>query len=128
MTTMVTELYDALRDAGASDEKARRAAEALANYDDRFNRVDRQIDGLDQKIDRAVLRLEGRIEALDQKLERSVVQLEGKIEGLDQKIDRAVLQLEGKIEAVRADQNLLRWMAGTSVALNVAVLVKLFVH
>ncbi len=33
MTTMVTEIYDALKDAGASDEKARAAAEAVAVYD-----------------------------------------------------------------------------------------------
>lgn len=43
MTTMVTELYDALREAGASEEKSRRAAEALANYDDRFNRIETRI-------------------------------------------------------------------------------------
>ena len=30
MTTMVAELYDALREAGASEDKARRAAEAMA--------------------------------------------------------------------------------------------------
>lgn len=32
MTMMITEVYDALRDVGANDEKARRAAEALADY------------------------------------------------------------------------------------------------
>jgi tetrahydromethanopterin S-methyltransferase subunit G len=52
MTTMVTELYDALRDAGASDDKARKAAETLANYDDGFNRLERQIDSVDRKIDK----------------------------------------------------------------------------
>jgi hypothetical protein len=43
VTTMLTELYDALREAGASEEKSRRAAEALANYDDRFNRIETRI-------------------------------------------------------------------------------------
>ena len=40
---MVTEVYDALREAGASEEKSRMAAEALANYDDRFNRMDNRL-------------------------------------------------------------------------------------
>jgi hypothetical protein len=36
MTTMVTELYDALRPAGAPEEKARAAAETAASYDREF--------------------------------------------------------------------------------------------
>jgi len=32
MTTMITEVYDALLDAGASEEKARNAAEAIADH------------------------------------------------------------------------------------------------
>ncbi|WP_159726520.1 integrase [Methylosinus sp. Ce-a6] len=33
MSTIVTEIYDALREAGASEEKARKAAEVVANFD-----------------------------------------------------------------------------------------------
>jgi multidrug efflux pump subunit AcrA (membrane-fusion protein) len=36
MTTMISELYDALKEAGASEVKARRAAEAIASYEERF--------------------------------------------------------------------------------------------
>ena len=37
MTAMLTEVYDAFRDAqGVSDEKARKAAEAIAAYEQRF--------------------------------------------------------------------------------------------
>jgi hypothetical protein len=43
MSTMITELYDALIDAGASDDKARAAAKAMADYDSRFNRVDQDL-------------------------------------------------------------------------------------
>ena len=32
MTMKLTEVYDTLRDVGATEEKARRAAEALADY------------------------------------------------------------------------------------------------
>ena len=40
MSTMIAELYDALREAGASDEKAKAAAIALADYRNRFDRID----------------------------------------------------------------------------------------
>jgi hypothetical protein len=36
MSTMISEVYDALKDAGASEEKARKAAEVLANYESQF--------------------------------------------------------------------------------------------
>ncbi len=39
MTTMVTEVYDALLDAGASEEKARKAASVLADYDREFAEI-----------------------------------------------------------------------------------------
>lgn len=43
MTTMIAEVYDALISAGADEAKARKAAETLANYDDRFARIERRL-------------------------------------------------------------------------------------
>ena len=40
---MIAELYDALLDAGASEDKARAASKALADYDSRFNKVDQDL-------------------------------------------------------------------------------------
>jgi hypothetical protein len=40
MATMLSEVYDALVAAGAPEEKARKAAEAIANYDSRLGRVE----------------------------------------------------------------------------------------
>ena len=40
MTTMITELYDALKDAGAGEEKARKAAETVAAYENRFSKIE----------------------------------------------------------------------------------------
>jgi hypothetical protein len=40
MSTIIVELYDALKEAGTSDEKARAAAQALANYDSRFSKIE----------------------------------------------------------------------------------------
>jgi len=46
MALMSSELYDALIEAGASEEKARKAAEAVAAYDTRFATLDRKLDVL----------------------------------------------------------------------------------
>jgi len=40
VATMISEVYDALKEAGASDDKARRAAEAVASYDNRLAKMD----------------------------------------------------------------------------------------
>ena len=43
VATMISEVYDAFIAAGAPEEKARKAAEAVANYDQRFDRVEREL-------------------------------------------------------------------------------------
>lgn len=43
MSMMISEVYDALREAGASEEKSREAAKAIADYDQRFNRIDAEL-------------------------------------------------------------------------------------
>ncbi len=40
---MITEVYDAFKSAGADEEKARRAAEALSNYRDDINEIKSQL-------------------------------------------------------------------------------------
>ena len=40
MSTIIVELYDALKEAGASDEKARAAAQGLANCDSPFSKIE----------------------------------------------------------------------------------------
>jgi len=40
MSTMPVEIYDALREAGTSEEKARAAAEAIVDQDSRFNKIE----------------------------------------------------------------------------------------
>lgn len=59
MTTMIAEVYDALRDAqGVSDEKARKAAEAIAAYDARFGEIKSELAGV--KVEMAGVRGEVR--------------------------------------------------------------------
>jgi phosphate uptake regulator len=43
MSTMISEVYDALLAAGAPEEKARKAAEVLAAYDSRFAHIERDL-------------------------------------------------------------------------------------
>ncbi len=40
MSTMIIEVYDAFKSAGASEEKATAAAKAIADYDNRFNKIE----------------------------------------------------------------------------------------
>ena len=40
MGIMIAELYQALKEAGASESSARAAAESLANYESRFNKIE----------------------------------------------------------------------------------------
>lgn len=40
MATLLVEVYDAFKDAGASEDKARAAATAIANYENRFNKLE----------------------------------------------------------------------------------------
>jgi hypothetical protein len=42
MSTMLVELYDALKEAGASEQKARAAAESLVVGHDRLERIEEQ--------------------------------------------------------------------------------------
>jgi hypothetical protein len=74
VSTMISEVYDALIAAGAPEDKARKAAETLANYDNRFSRID------------------------------------------------------GGFLKVQSKLLLLKWMVGFGIAMNVAILSRLFFH
>ena len=47
MTTMIAEVYDALLAAGSPEEKARKAAEAIASYENRFVAVEQRLTKID---------------------------------------------------------------------------------
>lgn len=61
MATMISEVYDALLDAGASEEKARKAAEAVAAYDQRFATLEMRLITLDGKVETFRAELKGEI-------------------------------------------------------------------
>lgn len=50
MTVIITELYDALKAAGAPDDQAKAAAQALARHESRFDRVDGELLELEARL------------------------------------------------------------------------------
>jgi len=53
---MIAAVYEALKEAGASEEKSKAAAQALADYDNRFDRLDLDLAGIRGEL--AVLKAE----------------------------------------------------------------------
>ena len=43
MSTLIIEVYDAFKSAGVTDEKATAAAKAIADYDNRFNKIESEL-------------------------------------------------------------------------------------
>ena len=102
MTTMISELYEALVDAGATEEKAREAAVALS------------AENLNSKDTIAEVKAElaGDIAGLDQKLS-------GKITELDQRLSGKIAELDKKMAVMQ-------WMMGATLTGVAAIIVKLF--
>lgn len=50
MSTMISEVYDAFKEAGTSEEKARKAAEAIAGYENRFAKIDERFAIMDGRL------------------------------------------------------------------------------
>ena len=46
MATMISEVYDAFLASGGPEDKARKAAEAIAAYEGRFNTIERSLEAI----------------------------------------------------------------------------------
>jgi len=88
MSMMIAEVYDALKEAGASDEKARKAAVAVATHDQRSAAIEARLVALEAKVN----------------------------------------VLGARLEAIAHELTIHRWVLGIIIALQVAILIKLFVH
>jgi hypothetical protein len=98
MTTMIAEVYDALIAAGSPEDKARKAAEAIAGFDTyepRFVRVEANIA----------------------ELQRDVAELK-----------RDVIDMKGDVAELKRDNLLMKWMLGFVLAFQVAIFFKLFLQ
>ncbi len=124
---MIVEIYDAFLDAGATDDKARRAAEAMAGHEDRFHALETKIDRLDIKIDRVEANLNqkiDRVEAnLNQKIDRLELTVGGRFDAMDARMD---LQLERVESRLRSEQVLIRWVFGMLITIGLAIGAKVY--
>ena len=50
MSLMMGSVYDAFRSANVPDEKAREAAQDIAQYDDRLHGIERKVDSLESRV------------------------------------------------------------------------------
>ncbi|WP_420391827.1 hypothetical protein [Acuticoccus sp.] len=123
---MITSVYDAFKEAGASENSARAAAGELADFDNRFDALERRMDrleaSLNARIDRVEASLNARIDQVEASLNARIDQVEG---SLNARIDRVEATLSARIDRMQGEINLLKWMAGANIALSVAVLVRL---
>ena len=121
MSTMLVEIYDALKEAGASEEKARAAAASLTGRDQRWDEVDQQFRRTGERLDG----VERRLDLIEQALEaltRRVAALEEKVAALEQK----VIAVAQDVAVIRAELGLMKWMHGITIGGVIALLVKAF--
>ena len=125
MTTMISELYEALVDAGATEEKAREAAVALACMDAGGRAASGTKAGTAENLNskdtiaEVKAELAGDIAELDQKLS-------GKITALDEKLSGEIAETRQDIHKLQLDVAVLRWMMGATLTGVAAIIVKLF--
>jgi hypothetical protein len=96
MSTMLVELYDALKEAGASEAKARAAAESLVIGGDRLERIEEQT---------------GRLPKMQDQIDHT----RGDIARLDK-----------ELAVIKAQIDLLKWMNGIVIAGVLALIIKTF--
>jgi archaellum component FlaC len=117
MSTMIAEVYDALKEAGASEEKAKAAAMALADYGNRFDRIDQDLGGV--KADAAVHKTDlGGVKADVATLKSDVVILKTDVAVV--KGDVAVLKTD--VAVVRAELAMVKWIV-SGIGFGVLLLV-----
>jgi hypothetical protein len=118
MTTMIAEVYDALLAAGSPEDKARKAAEAVAGYEDRFTTIDQRLIRIEGELSQRFVKIEGELNQRFAKLEGELNQRFAKIEG----------ELNQRFAKIEGDIKLLSWMLGFNLAATVGVFFMLLRH
>jgi hypothetical protein len=72
MTTMIAEVYDALMAAGSPEDKARKAAEAVAGYENRFSAVDHGLAKMEGEFNQRFAKMEGEFHQRFAKIEGEI--------------------------------------------------------
>ena len=112
MALQLGALRDALKEAGASDELARKASEEVAGYEHRFSGIEQKIEALDRKMDQ-------RFAAVDAKMDQRFAAVDAKMDQRFAVVNTRFAEAHGRI-------NLLTWMVTFNLALTALVLGKLF--
>ncbi len=135
---MIREVYEALKEAGASEEKAAAAAEVLAG----LTRLDARLETLATKEDLA--KLEARLANfatkedladLRSELKGDIARLEARLENFATKEDLAdlrnelkgdIARLDSRLTAVEAKLAFMQWMLGATFLAIVALVIRTF--
>lgn len=115
---MLVEIYDALKEAGASEEKARAAATSLTGRDVRLDHLDRHMREEFAALGGRVSGLEHRVDALAQ----DVASLRSDAATL--KVDVATLKTD--VAVIRAELALTKWMHGITIGGIIALIIQAF--
>ena len=107
MTVMVAEVYDALLSAGAAEDKARKAAEAVAESRTQMQSLD---SGLRSEMQQLRSELRSEMQSLDSGL-RSEMQSLGS-------------GLRSAMQSIRGEMNTVKWLLGALFALAVAMFLR----
>ena len=109
MATMISEVYDAFIASGTPEDKARKAAEAMAAYDGRFNGIEHDLGMMRGDIN--VIRGDINI-----------------VRGDINTVHGEINIVRGDLNTVRGEINLLKWMNGITWAFCLGIIFKLFLH
>lgn len=101
MTVIIQEVYNAFKEAGISEESAKKAAEAITGYGEKFHELEREIDKRFNNVDHHFNELEREMDRRFNEVER--------------KIDTNDAETKGTLR-------LHNWMMGFQLALMIAVL------
>lgn len=108
MTVMITEVWDALKSAGAADDAHRRAAEAVADYR----------AGFTERVEAGFAEAARRDGALWQEMKDEVANVREEMRDRRANVRVEIARRDGEFR-------LLKWMMGSLIALNSAVLLRL---
>ena len=110
MTTMIAEVYDALLAAGSPEDKARKAAEAIAAYENRFTAIDQRLIKVDGDLNERFAKLDG---DLNHRF--------GEVNQRFGEVNQRFAKVDGEIR-------LLSWMIGFNLAGTVGIIFMLLRH
>jgi chromosome segregation ATPase len=113
---MLVEIYDALKEAGASEEKARAAATSL---------TDVRLDRLDRHLREELVALGARVSALEHRIDDLAQDVRGlKSDVTPLKSDVATLKTD--VAVIRAELALMKWMHGITIGGILALIIQAF--